>query len=78
MKNMQGLSCPDISVGIDSRKSNYELWRGVWRRTLSTFRRWERNRRTRRVLLTMKPYQLKDIGLSRADAVAEAAKPFWR
>jgi len=36
--------------------------------------RWE----TRRALLELTPAQLKDIGLSRADAVEEGLKPFWR
>jgi uncharacterized protein YjiS (DUF1127 family) len=34
-------------------------------------------RRTRRALLEMTEEQLKDIGLSRADAYGEAHRPFW-
>jgi len=34
-------------------------------------------RRSRRVLRDMSDHQLKDIGLSRADAAKEAARPFW-
>lgn len=39
---------------------------------------WQRRLRERDVLLHMTTAQLKDIGLSRADALQEAEKPFWR
>ena len=35
-------------------------------------------RRSRRVLMELTEYQLRDIGLSRLDAVNEAQRPFWR
>lgn len=38
---------------------------------------WYRRYRTRRQLLTLDRNQLKDIGVSRAGAQEEAAKPFW-
>lgn len=34
-------------------------------------------RRSRRALLEMTDEQLKDIGISRADAFGEAHRPFW-
>jgi uncharacterized protein YjiS (DUF1127 family) len=34
-------------------------------------------RRSRRVLLSLNDEQLKDIGLSRSQAYAEAVRPFW-
>jgi uncharacterized protein YjiS (DUF1127 family) len=34
-------------------------------------------RRSRRALLGLTDYQLKDIGLTRSDAVTEAMRPFW-
>ncbi|WP_026379656.1 DUF1127 domain-containing protein [Afifella pfennigii] len=34
-------------------------------------------RRTRRALLELTDTQLKDIGLSRADAYREGRRPFW-
>ncbi|WP_035478741.1 DUF1127 domain-containing protein [Aliagarivorans marinus] len=37
-----------------------------------------RKQRSRRALARLSPHQLKDIGLSRADAINEASKPFWR
>ena len=39
---------------------------------------WDERRRERQKLLAMDNARLKDIGISRADAAAEAAKPFWR
>jgi uncharacterized protein YjiS (DUF1127 family) len=39
---------------------------------------WQRRLRDRDMLLQMSTAQLKDIGLSRADALQEAEKPFWR
>jgi uncharacterized protein YjiS (DUF1127 family) len=39
---------------------------------------WQRRLRDRDMLLHMSTAQLKDIGLSRADALQEADKPFWR
>lgn len=34
-------------------------------------------RRSRRALLELSDAQLKDIGISRADAVREGLRPFW-
>ena len=39
---------------------------------------WQWRLRDRDMLLHMSTAQLKDIGLSRADALQEAEKPFWR
>jgi uncharacterized protein YjiS (DUF1127 family) len=39
---------------------------------------WQQRLRDREALLQMTTAQLKDIGLSRADALQEAEKPFWR
>ncbi|BCM81981.1 hypothetical protein NS228_12660 [Methylobacterium indicum] len=39
---------------------------------------WADRRRERRALLRCPDGLLKDVGLSRADAVREADKPFWR
>lgn len=37
-----------------------------------------RKQRSRRALVRLSSHQLKDIGLSRTDAIREASKPFWR
>ncbi|GJD65005.1 DUF1127 domain-containing protein [Methylobacterium frigidaeris] len=39
---------------------------------------WADRRRERRALLACPDGLLKDVGLSRADALREAEKPFWR
>lgn len=39
---------------------------------------WQQRLRDRDLLRQMSTAQLKDIGISRADALNEADKPFWR
>ena len=39
---------------------------------------WRSRSRLRRPLTQYTDYQLKDIGVSRVDTWAEAAKPFWK
>jgi len=39
---------------------------------------WLERGRSRRVLATLDDHQLRDIGISRADAQLESEKPFWR
>ncbi len=39
---------------------------------------WHERARQRRQLLSLSDHMLKDIGISRADAAAEANKPFWQ
>ena len=38
---------------------------------------WTARRRGRRALLSLSEYELKDIGVSRAQAQFELSKPFW-
>lgn len=45
---------------------------------LDQFQVWRERVRTRRHLAAMSDYQLKDIGVTRADAYSEIEKPFWR
>jgi len=56
--------------------------RPSFRAGLTTAQTWLRERyavyRQRRALLALDAVMLKDIGISRADAVAEGSKPFWR
>ncbi|HZA66506.1 MAG TPA: DUF1127 domain-containing protein [Geminicoccaceae bacterium] len=39
---------------------------------------WHERARQRRQLETLSDHMLRDIGLSRADVLAETTKPFWR
>jgi uncharacterized protein YjiS (DUF1127 family) len=48
---------------------------GLWFELLLA---WQDRSRQRHHLESLDDYMLKDIGLSRADAEREVAKPFWR
>jgi uncharacterized protein YjiS (DUF1127 family) len=39
---------------------------------------WSERRRQRRALLELSDHVLKDIGISRSEALQEGRKPFWR
>jgi len=43
-----------------------------------SLKHWWQNYRSRRQLEMLSHYELKDIGVSRAEALEEAKKPFWR
>ncbi len=45
---------------------------------LHTIRQWRRRIRARHELAELGDRMLKDIGLTRADALAQATKPFWK
>lgn len=40
--------------------------------------KWDMRQRTRKALLKLDHYELNDIGLTRTQALREAAKPFWQ
>ena len=44
----------------------------------TSLRVWRHRSQTRRSLKTLSDQHLSDIGVSRAEAVVEADKPFWR
>ncbi len=44
---------------------------------IDTLLRWQELASQRRALLNLDPRMLADIGVSRADALREAARPFW-
>jgi uncharacterized protein YjiS (DUF1127 family) len=44
----------------------------------STIRKWNHRQSTRKALLEMSDHLLKDIGISRAEALREGSKPFWK
>ena len=56
--------------------------RSALRRRLSqiaqAFLAWYDRARERRALMELSDHMLRDIGISRADARREAARPFWR
>ena len=52
--------------------------RTLWRSFVAVIAMWQTRAKQRRELLEMEPWVLRDLGLSKADAAAESAKPFWR
>jgi uncharacterized protein YjiS (DUF1127 family) len=48
------------------------------RHALDTLRLWQQRARGRRELRTFDDHLLRDIGITRLQAAAEADKPFWR
>jgi uncharacterized protein YjiS (DUF1127 family) len=49
-----------------------------WRRFLNTLRLWHQRARGRQQLREFDDQMLRDIGITRLQAAAEATKPFWR
>jgi uncharacterized protein YjiS (DUF1127 family) len=47
-------------------------------RIAEAFLTWHDRARERRALMELSDHMLRDIGISRAEAHGEAAKPFWR
>ena len=50
----------------------------LFRRLVCQLKVWDQRYQQRRQLMELDPSLLKDIGVSDAEAEAEAAKPFWR
>ena len=53
-------------------------WASAVRRAVTLLLTWQQRARDRRQLQSLSDHMLRDIGLSRADVLAEASKPFWR
>jgi uncharacterized protein YjiS (DUF1127 family) len=49
-----------------------------WRRLRHTLRLWQQRTRGRQQLREFDDHMLRDIGITRLQANAEATKPFWR
>jgi uncharacterized protein YjiS (DUF1127 family) len=73
MRRQGGTPATAISVG-SAKQDKLSV---LIRRAIAAFRLWHQNARSRQELLQLSAYQLKDIGLTRADAVYEANRPFW-
>lgn len=61
-----------------NRRSLLKVGPNLMQRALDTLLTWQERERQRRQLMTLDTRILSDMGMSRADAVAEYSKPFWR
>ncbi|MGF6126392.1 uncharacterized protein YjiS (DUF1127 family) [Pseudomonas frederiksbergensis] len=80
---MNGLS--DVRLTLHSQElaagQNHGTREALMRNAPSCLSRWDlfwHRLHTRKALLNLTPEQLKDVGLSREEALAEGLKPFWR
>ena len=60
------------------QKPNEQTWQSSTAQLLTLLNTWYQRSRQRQQLAQLSVRQLDDIGLDRATALAEAAKPFWR
>ena len=81
MATMTDRMADDVRRDCSRFPSRPSLWAAT-RRTVDnvvmTLLDWQERARQRRQLLTLDDATLKDFGRNSADAVYEAAKPFWR
>ncbi|CAE6927267.1 MULTISPECIES: DUF1127 domain-containing protein [Pseudomonas] len=68
MKGQKGYALAQ-AIHFDRLPSLAEMWR--------VLRRWRQLARERQQLARLDGAALKDLGLSRADALQEAERPFW-
>jgi uncharacterized protein YjiS (DUF1127 family) len=61
-----------------NRRSLLKAGLKLMQRALDMLLTWQERERQRRQLMTLDTRILSDMGISRADAVAEYSKPFWR
>jgi uncharacterized protein YjiS (DUF1127 family) len=61
-----------------NRRSLLKAGVNVIQRSLDTLLTWQERERQRRHLMALDTRILSDMGISRADVVAEYSKPFWR
>lgn len=69
------------TAGKSNPRSHFHRFTAVYQlleTELTRLQCWRNRARERRMLLKLDSTALKDIGISRADAVHEADKPFWR
>ena len=60
------------------QRPNEQIWRSSAAQLVTLLNTWYQRSRQRRQLAQLSDRLLDDIGLDRATALAEAAKPFWR
>ena len=70
--NLPGLNILDFFERIGRWSANAAT--GI----TSTIREWNHRQSSRKALLEMSDHLLKDIGISRAEALREGSKTFWK
>lgn len=70
-------SCSALDANTLSAPASVRLWRQWPRELWRRFRRARELQRQRRALMELDQHQLKDIGLTREQALREANKLFW-
>jgi|HubBroStandDraft_6_1064221.scaffolds.fasta_scaffold1720310_1 uncharacterized protein YjiS (DUF1127 family) len=74
---MSGQLSARLGSSLVVRLIGYTDWRSL-RAAATIMRAWRQRARSRRELAELNEAELRDIRLSRCDAMAEASKPFWR
>ena len=62
-------------IGAARRRPSF---RELLRDAVAVLREWHRRRRTRAMLAEFDDRLLRDIGITRVEALSEIDKPFWR
>lgn len=65
----------NAAAGSAAPASGVRAW---WRQARQTIRTWSQRTAERHQLWDLSDNDLRDMGVSRLDAIAEASKPFWR
>ena len=65
------------TVAWQARRAPRPTYRS-WHRLMDTIRLWRQRAQGRQQLRTFDDHLLRDIGITRLQAEAEAGKPFWR
>lgn len=67
------LAQPSVNAGLRPRS-----WRRALERVCDLLLKWQERSRQRHQLAALSDHLLRDIGLSRADIMAETTKRFWQ
>ena len=76
---MLAMASPAIRETVSWQRRGATMGSGrPWRRLLKTLWLWQERARGRQQLREFDDHMLRDIGITRLQAEAEATKPFWR
>jgi uncharacterized protein YjiS (DUF1127 family) len=67
-----------MTVAQIAERLHWSARDGDDRGLVALLKTWRRRAYERQVLVTMNDAMLRDIGVTRCDAMNEASKPFWR